>query len=90
MTVTPGQSPSTPRGDLFIWPGVGGDEGLLQVVFMTSENCDAPSGSWCVQAYVAGPRYINGDVGIAGSTDQIRNQYELQSNNVSNITTRGA
>lgn len=82
MTLTPGQSPPNPRGDLFIWPGVGGDQDLLQVVFMTPENCGAAQGSWCVQPYVAGPRYIAGPVAIAGPNDKIRIKYEFQSDKV--------
>ncbi|RYC65656.1 hypothetical protein CHU98_g516 [Xylaria longipes] len=82
MTFTPGQSPPTPRGDLFIWPGVGGDIDLFQVVFLTSDNCSAPQGSWCVHPYVAGPQHINGPVTVAGSNDKIRIEYELQPDGV--------
>ncbi|KAL0937044.1 uncharacterized protein CTRU02_209260 [Colletotrichum truncatum] len=82
MTLTPGLPPPNPKGDLFIWPGVGGDKDLLQVVFMTAENCQADAESWCVQPYVAGPRYVNGPVGIAHANDKIRIEYKLQADKV--------
>lgn len=86
MTLTPGAAPPNPEGDLFIWPGVGGTGDLLQMVFMAGE-CGQAQGYWCVQPYVAGPRYINGPAAIVGPDDQIRIQFGMQSDGVSLLFT---
>ncbi|KAK6539642.1 hypothetical protein TWF694_009848 [Orbilia ellipsospora] len=83
-TIIPGPAPPTQNGELFLWPGMSNGTGdLVQTTlesWPSNSWCGAAAGQWCVRASVFGSfGQLDGSPGIVSGGDQVRIEYNLQS-----------